>query len=143
MSFRPSRRTRTSFSVEFEWHPPWSVTRILATWSQLLCCSKGVSLSVRSKSWAAVVNICVVSFNGVSNAIQSLPVVGVAEVLLTAKPHDLGLLLAAGLVLTGSPWNTLYQLVFQCMSIAQILERLIDRSSPSTSTHQFVVLLLS
>ena len=66
-------------------------------------CSKGVSLSVRSKSWAAVVNICIISFYYVTQMIQSLPVVGVAEVLLAEEPHDSGLLLAADLVMTGSP----------------------------------------
>lgn len=63
----------------------------------------GVSLSVRSNNWAAVVNICVLSFVGTNNAIERLPAVGVAEVLLAAEPHGSGLLLAAGLVLTGSP----------------------------------------
>lgn len=58
-------------------------------------CLLGGSLSVRSRSWAAVVNICVVSFNDASNAIQGLPAVGVVEVLLAAEPHDSGLLLAA------------------------------------------------
>lgn len=63
-----------------------------------------VSLSVRSSSWAAVVNICIVSFVvGARDAIESLPAVEVAEVLLGAEPHGSGLLLVASLVMTGSP----------------------------------------
>ena len=50
-----------------------------------------------------MVNICNVSFDDASKAIQSLPAVGVAEVLLAAEPHDSGLLLAEALVLTDSP----------------------------------------
>lgn len=102
MSFRPSRRTKTSFSVDFE-HQAQSVTYILATQSSVWSLSKEGSLSVRSKSWAAVVNICVVSLDNASNTIQSLPAEGAAEVLLAAEPHDLGLLLAAVLELTDSP----------------------------------------
>ena len=50
-----------------------------------------------------MVNICVVSFDDASNAIQGLPGVGVVEVLLAAEPHDSGLLLAAIRVLRDSP----------------------------------------
>ena len=63
----------------------------------------GVSLSVRSNSWAAVVNICIVSFVGARDAMKDLPAVGVAEVLQGTEPHGSGLLLAASLVMTGSP----------------------------------------
>ena len=50
-------------------------------------------------------NICVVSLDDASSAVQSLPEVGVAEDLLAAEPHGLDLLLAAALVLTDSPCN--------------------------------------
>ena len=45
MSFLPSRRTKTSFSADFERHPSQSVTQILATRSLVLWLSQG-SLTV-------------------------------------------------------------------------------------------------
>ena len=64
----------------------------------------GISLSVRSSSWAAVVNIYAVSFyRTYYHEKQGIPAVGAVVVLLELVVHDLAPLLAADLAKKGFP----------------------------------------
>ena len=81
-----------------------------------------------------MVNIYIVSADDAKRRDTNSPVVGVAELLLAAEPHDLDLQQAAGLVLTSSPWKpiTINRVFGVCPS--QTEECSINESSLSTYT---------